>query len=83
MYLANSPPPLRTYSLFPRCLSLSLSLSSSLSPPLRPSLSHPFLFLYSRCQEGLDRYDKLIGDEQYEYQKELSKKFNDFQIQLQ
>ena len=35
------------------------------------------------CQEGLDRYDKLIGDEQYEYQKELSKKFNDFRIQLQ
>ena len=25
----------------------------------------------------------LIGDEQYEYQKELAKKFKDFQIQLQ
>ena len=36
-----------------------------------------------RCQEGLDRYDELIGDEQYEYQRELAKKFKDFQIQLQ
>ena len=36
-----------------------------------------------RCQEALERNEELIGDEQYDYQRELMKKFKDFQNQLQ
>lgn len=36
-----------------------------------------------RCQEGLDRNEEMLGEERYDYQKELTRKFRDFQQQLQ
>ncbi|XP_003391040.2 PREDICTED: dedicator of cytokinesis protein 7-like, partial [Amphimedon queenslandica] len=36
-----------------------------------------------RCQEALERNEELIGEEQYDYQRELVKNFKNFQSQLQ
>ena len=38
--------------------------------------------LHFRCHEALVKNSALIGEEQYEYQKELERKFKDFQHQL-
>ena len=48
------------------------------------SLQYNMLYVYvCRCQEALDKNEALIGEEQYDYQRELTKKFKDFQNQLQ
>jgi hypothetical protein len=36
-----------------------------------------------RCHEALEKNEALIGEEQYDYQRELNRKFKDFQTQLQ
>ena len=53
-----------------------------------PGVQSPFfastsLLVLFRCREALDKNETLIGEEMYDYQKELEHNFKQFQRQLQ
>ena len=53
----------------------------SVQPPFFASTS--LLVFFFRCREALDKNETLIGEEMYDYQKELEHNFKQFQRQLQ